>query len=519
MPTAKRSAAGSYGPAQDSRVGTTHARSRLARACALLAVAAALLAPQAASASSTQLSLLQDDRELLGGAGEDPGAAMAEIRSLGVDVIRTNVIYHKIYRTPRDRRKPRGFNASDPSSSRYDWGPTDRLVQLARDNGMQVFVTITGPGPSFTSSSPSRCRSVPCSFRPKPSEFGAFAAAVAKRYRGKVDYYSIWNEPNIDKTWLTPRYQRTRHGTVDVGGAIYRKLWIAGYKAIAKYDGARRNRVLFGETAAIASPLPLLRAALCLDPDGRPFTGPLRALHGCSGRVSRLNIAGIAVHPYNQGGYGGPRTKTNRKTALPLAYMPRLHRLMDGAVRRGRIPGGKGIWVTEFGFQTRPPDPLGVSPTAQALYMNESDRLFFADRRIKSVAQYELTDVPQRDQFNTGLRFVRSRGGAQKPSYGAYRVPIVVTRRSSNSVEVYGQARPARLVGGRTQVAIQMEIGGVFTTVRQVQTNSRGIFRANVSRSGAAGAKWRLVWQNAATGQFLMSRDARAGKPLRYYKG
>jgi hypothetical protein len=332
-----------------------------------------------------------------------------------------------------------------------------------------------------------------------------------------VNYYSIWNEPNIDKSWLKPRFQRTRYGTVDAAGAMYRKLFIAGYKAVAKYDPARRNRVLFGETAAIASPLPLLRAALCLDPDGKPFTGRLRALHGCSGRVSRLNIGGIAVHPYNQGGYGGPLTKTNRKVALPLAYMPRLHRLMDGAARRGRIPRGKGIWVTEFGFQTRPPDPMGVSPQSQARFINESDRLFFDDRRIKSVAQYELTDVPQRDQFNTGLRFVRSRGGAQKPSYAAYRVPIVVTRRSASSVEVYGQVRPARLVGGRTTVAVQMRIGGVYTTVSQPRTNSRGIFRVNLNRSGAARARWRLVWMNAGT--VLVSREATAGKRLRYYSG
>ena len=516
MPTAKRSAAGSHARASRSRVGTSNLR---LLACALLVLAAGLLAPQGAGASSSQLSLLQDDRELLGGAGEDPAAAMGEIRNLGVDIIRTNVVYHKIYRTPRDRRKPSGFNPTDPGSSKYDWAPTDRLVQLAEQNGMQVMITISGPGPFFTSSSPGRCSSTPCSYRPKPADFGAFAAAVVKRYRGKVDYYSIWNEPNIGKTWLTPRFQRTRHGKVDVAGAMYRKLFIAGYKAVAKYDGARRNRVLFGETAAIGSPLPLLRAALCLDPNGRPFTGRLRALHGCSGRVSRLNIGGIAVHPYNQGGYGNPLTPTKTKSSLPLSYMPRLHRLMDGAVRRGRIPGGKGIWVTEFGFQTRPPDPLGVSPANQARYINESDRLFFADRRVKSVAQYELTDVPQRDQFNTGLRFVRSRGGQEKPSYAAYRVPIVVTRRSSGSVEVYGQARPARLVGGVTTVAVQMRIGGVFTTVAQPTTNSRGIFRINVNRSGAAGARWRLVWQNAGTGQLLVSREATAGKPLKYRRG
>jgi len=495
-------------------VGTKNLQSPQLLACVLLAAVIALLAPQATSASSSQLSLIQDDRELTGGAGEDPAGAMAEIRSLGVDIVRTNVIYHRVYRTPRDRKKPRGFDASDPSSSEYDWAATDQLVQLAQDNGLQVLMTITGPGPFFTSASPGRCRSTPCSYRPKPNEFGAFASAVAKRYSGKVAYYSIWNEPNIGKTWLIPRFQRTRFGKVDVAGAIYRKLFQAGYKAIAKNDAARRNRVLFGETAAIGSPLPLLYAALCLDRRGRPFTGQLKVLQGCSGHVGRLHIAGVAIHPYNMGGYGTPQSPTYTKTSLPLAYMPRLHRLLAAATRRGRIGGGKGIWVTEFGFQTKPPDPLGVSPDAQARYINESDRLFYGDNRIKSVAQYELTDVPQRDQFNTGLRFVGSDG--DKPAYAAYRVPIVVTRRSADAVEVYGQARPAR---GSTTVAVQVQVDGVFTTVTQPSTNSRGIFRVSLSRSGAAKARWRLAWMDPTTGELLTSREAVAGKPLKYRSG
>ncbi len=494
-------------------MGTKKITSPRLLAC-LIVVAAALLAPAAASASSTQLSLLQDDRELLGGTGENPTAAMAEIRALGVDIVRTNVIYNRIYRTPRDRTKPRGFRPSDPAAAEYDWSATDRLVEAAEQNGMQVMMTVTGPGPFFTSASPRRCRRHPCTHRPKPSEFAGFAAAVAKRYRGRVDYYSIWNEPNIGERWLTPRYQRTRHGRVDVAGAIYRKLFIVGQRAIAKYDPARRNRVLFGEVAAIGSPLSMLRAALCLDANGRPFTGRLRALQGCSGRVGRLNVGGFAVHPYNQGGYGSPRSRTKTRNSLPLAYMPRLHRLMDGAARRGRIPRGKGIWVTEFGFQSRPPDPFGVSLNAQAQFMNESDRLFFSDRRVRSVAQYELVDVPERDQFNTGLRFVRSRGGQQKPAYGAYRLPIVVTRRSANSVEVYGQVRPARLVGGVARPNVQLsQGGGAFATVATPTTNRRGIFRINVNRAGAASARWVITW-----GPFA-SRVARAGRPLRYRRG
>jgi hypothetical protein len=232
--------------------------------------------------------------------------------------------------------------------------------------------------------------------------------------------------------------------------------------------------------------------------------------------VRKLNIGGFAVHPWNAGASGSPRTATRTKTSLTQAYMPRLHRLMDGAVRRGRIGPGKGIWVTEFGYQSNPPDPdVGVPLDTHARYINESDRLFFGDRRVRSVAQYELADVPQTNLFNTGLRFARSHGGRQKPAYAAYRMPIVVTRRSANSVEVYGQVRPARLLPGGpfTTPLVQVLQGGTFVTVATPTTTRRGTFRINLNRLGAAGARWRVLW-----GPFS-SRVAGAGRPLRYRRG
>jgi len=481
--------------------------------CALLVATAALLAPAAASASTGQLSLIQDDRELFGLAGEDPASVMAEIKSVGVDVVRTNVIFYKVYNRPGQRKRPSGFNAADPNAAQYDWSGTDRLVQLARSNGIKVLMTVTGPGPHWSSTRPGKCRRVPCTYLPNPKVFGQFAAAVAKRYRGMVDYYSIWNEPNLE-VWLTPQIKRSRGTRVELAGLHYRKLFQAGYKSIARYDRARRNRVLFGETAAISNPLPFLNAALCLDPNGRPFSGRTKRAAGC--RAGRLNAAGFAIHPYNFGGYGKPVSRTGNNRALPISYMPRLHRLSANAVRRKRIPGrGRGVYITEFGFQSRPPDRRSTITLAeQAQYINESDRLTYGDSKVKMVGQYELVDVPFQDQFNSGLRFTRTQGGARKPAYNAYRVQLVVTRKSASAVEVWGQVRP----GGSATVAIQTARGGqAFGNAATVRTNSRGFFRRTIRRR-TSGSRWRLTTQNAATGELLTSRTATPGKALRYYE-
>ena len=512
MPTATRSAAGSLAPAPRQRVGPSTTKSLRLLACTLVAAAAALMAPAAASASKTQLSLIQDDRELLGSSNQDPAATMAEIANLGVDVVRTNIIFYKIYTTPSDRKAPAGFNAADPNSPQYDWAKMDRLVRLANANGLRILGTITGPGPHFSTKKPGACRSVPCTKNPKPADFGKFAAAVAKRYRGQIDYYSIYNEPNLE-TWLTPQQKKPGIGKVQTEAVIYRKLFLAAYKSIARFDRKRRNKVMIGEVAAISEPLPFLNAALCLDVRGNKFRGRQAKRHGCAGKVAKLNVGGFAVHPYNSGAYGTARSKTRSKYALPMAYMPRLHRLIDRAKKLGRITRKAPILSTEFGFQSKPPDRLATSLAKQAQNINEADRLFYADRRVIMVGQYELSDEPRVDIFNTGLRFADTKGRGKKASYDAYQVPIVVTRLSANKVEVYGQVRP----GGAASVQIQVLKNGKFSRVRSVRTNRRGMFKVNVKRNKAAKLTWRLA-TGAANGSLPTSRVAKAGKPLRYYK-
>ncbi|MEJ7716381.1 MAG: hypothetical protein WKF40_12155 [Thermoleophilaceae bacterium] len=484
-------------------------------ACALLTLVVAMLAPSAASASSSQLSLLQDDREFLGERGEDLDSATAELKNLGVDILRTNVNYNKIYKTPKDRTKPRDFKTSDPNNSHYDWSATDRLVALARAKGVKLLLTVTGPGPYFSSENPRKCKRLPCTYKPKTREFQDFAAAAATRYRGKADYYAIWNEPNIGKTWLTPRFEKRRGvGTIDYAAAKYRQLYIAGQKAIAKHDPARRNRVLFGEVAAISQPLPFLRSALCLDSRNRPFRGRAGQGHRMHAREAHQH-ARLRRAPLQPGGQRHPAQQDqDQDVAVDRLHAP----AAPPAGRRGAAEADR--WASRH-LRDRVRLPVQAAgqrlerepDRAGAVHQRVGPAAASADSRVKWVGQYELTDVRDKDEFNTGLRFV---GGTRKPAYAAFRMPIVVTRRSANSVEVYGQSRP----GGASTVAIQAQSsGGQFTTVRNVRTNSRGVFRVNVSRKSAFRLKWRLSGMSAATGEAITSRTAKAGKKLGFYKG
>lgn len=78
-----------------------------------------------------------------------------------------------------------------PSSpAAYDWS---QMVMLAQEDGMSVIATITG-NPGWDG--------VRGSDNPNDDALATFASAVATRYRGRIDAYEVWNEPN---TGMRPR--------------------------------------------------------------------------------------------------------------------------------------------------------------------------------------------------------------------------------------------------------------------------------------------------------------------------
>ncbi len=496
----------------------------------LTLLAALVLLPSSASASSTQMSILQDDATFVYGSGRDPEATVAEAKLIGADAIRVFVSWHSVSPGQDSRRRPAGFDPGNPDSPGYAWGMYDSLVDRARRNGLKLLMVLSPSIPYWASEQPSRCPHLiggyqqlgkSCMWKPSPALFAQFVKAAVKRYGstatgaggafgGQVALWSFWNEPNLEH-YIWPQLQRSRYGTIDLGAARYRQLWLAGWKAIAKYDPPSRNKVLFGETAAISSPMDTLYAALCLDEDGSPFKGRMRTLQGC-GKVQKLPIAGLALHPYNNYAIGSVFTRSHTKDSLAMGYVSRAHKLLDRAARHARIPGGRGIYVTEFGFQSSPPNPFGdaLSLSRQAGAINEADRLFFGDKRVRSVAQYELYDVGNPGEFNTGLRFA---DGEAKPSLAAYRMPLVVTRLGADRVEVWGQVRPA---SGRARPVVTIARGmAEGAVIGRPLTNSAGYYRFVVSRRGAASLSYRASW-TAPTGDTLLSRVAAAGKPIKY---
>jgi hypothetical protein len=475
---------------------------------AILTLCLALALAPGAAASSKQLALIQDGPAFVEGHVGDPFERLAEARlELGADIVRANLYWRDVSPRPTANRKPGGFEVGDPASPGYAWGKYDRFVANANRLGFRVYITISGPIPHWGSTEPRRCDGdESCTWKPDYDLFGLFAKAVARRYRGRVRYWSIWNEPNI-AGWLSPQY--THGGRVRYAARMYRALWWRGYKAIRRYDPARRHSVLFGELAPFASPRPFFRWSLCLNPGGRPIVSRRR---GCPRRRPvRFPIAAVAHHPYPHGGVANPRSRVPNESNITIAYLHNLERAMDLAAKYRRMPRGRPLFITEYGIQTDPPDRFGVSQRRQARWLNESARLVFSDPRVWSTGQYELVDPKPADVFNMGLRFADD---TPKAAWKAFRLPLVATEYERRTVEAWGWVRPG---SGRRRVEVLARRRGHhrYRVIEVATTNPRGVFRIRHRGRMAADLVYRLRYR-APNGETWYSRRAYAGKPLRY---
>src|SRR3954470_3073140 len=256
-----------------------------------LLVLCALAAASTASASTLLETGLADDRVLFG----DPDAAARTVgdwAAAGVDVVRIHARWSAIAPDTNAVVPPGEFHPADPGDPRYSWAALDRAVGLVRGAGMRVMLAVTGPGPVWSSSDPSRHDG---RYKPSPAHFGAFSTAVAARYRGQVARYLIWNEPN-QPLWLTPQ----RYGGAPFSPHLYRDLVTAAIPAIHAADPG--SEVVMGTLAPSGSdahsanapvrPLAFLRALGCVDSRYHAVRGGRCAAFRAPG------ADGFALHPH-----------------------------------------------------------------------------------------------------------------------------------------------------------------------------------------------------------------------------
>jgi hypothetical protein len=133
--------------------------------------------------------------------------------------------------------------------------------------------------------------------------------------------------------------------------------------------------------------------------------------------------------------------------------------------------GNKQIWLTEYGYQTNPPDPFGVSPSAQAQFVSESALRAYQLSGVTALIQFLVRDEPALARFQSGLFTVR---GVAKPAFYAFRFPLAQVSRSGSRASLWGQIRPGK--GVRTY-RLQLRQGSSWRWLGSTQrTNGGGFF-------------------------------------------
>jgi polysaccharide biosynthesis protein PslG len=77
------------------------------------------------------------------------------------------------------------------------WTKYDNIVDLAEQYGLEIQARLSNP-PEWAQSSPETGNFAPPA---DVQDYVNYAVAVAERYRGRIRYYQVWNEPNIYPEW------------------------------------------------------------------------------------------------------------------------------------------------------------------------------------------------------------------------------------------------------------------------------------------------------------------------------
>lgn len=381
------------------------------------AAAAAVFAPASGASPAVKFGI-QDDAWLQYGTGTLE-QRLAILDGLGVDVYRYTLHWNQI----------------QPRRGVYRWGFADQALQGLRAEGIAPVVTLYG-SPRWANGG--RGPNV----APKSgSTFATFARAAARRYPF-VRYWTIWNEPN-QRASLNPASPR----------AYVTRLLNPAYAAIHKVS--RGAKVAGGVTAP------------------RGNTGGVSPLAWVAGmRAARARLDAYAHHPYpsHPGAESPSRGACRSCSVITMANLQRLIALV------GKDFGRKPIWLTEYAYQTNPPDRfLGVSRALQARYIGEASYRAYALPRVEMLIHFLVRDEPDVARWQSGLFTV---DGVAKPAASAFPLPLAQVSRRGSSVTVWGQVRP-----GRGAQAFRLQIarkGRFLSSLKAGRTSSRGFFLATV---------------------------------------
>ena len=327
--------------------------------------------------------------------------AFSQLRSLRTGIVRITIDWASVA-----RRRPK--TAADPADPAYNWTAVDRVISAAALNKIRILATIYGTP---------RWAAVARNRRPRRMlDLQLFAYAAASRYSGvyrikrrnepvrvlpAVRRWLAWNEPN-NPVFLRPQWKRIRTKWRPQSAFDYAKICSAVWAGVHS-TRLRGEQVACGATGPRGNDAPR---------SSRPSTSPLVFLTWFR-RAGAKRFDAYAHHPYYTSRLERPATVPRSKKAVTLGNIGVLIRQLDRLYGRR-----KRLWITEYGYQTSPPDrQFGVRYAAQAKYVHQAFDIARRTRRIDLLVWFLIRDERRLSGWQSG---VVSLQGKRKPAFRAF---------------------------------------------------------------------------------------------------
>ena len=245
--------------------------------------------------------------EILGKSTAEMEAEFQDYAALGAKWIRTNFWWDVAQRTP---------------GGAYDWSLMDKVVDAAARHGIKVIGEFNGK-PSW----------IDASFDHTADRlaFRDYAVAAAQHFKDRVDYWEVWNEPNM-----------------------------AGIDAD---DYASLLKTVYGAVKAVDSHDTIITGGLAATPQtGGGYIGAVDYLKGIYAAGGKGHFDAVGFHPYTF-------------PLLPENSAPwNGWSIMEDGIRPTMVANGDGskqVWMTELGAPTWG-SAKPVSPDVQAAILKQS---------------------------------------------------------------------------------------------------------------------------------------------------
>ena len=305
--------------------------------------------------------------------------------------------------------KTKPTNAANPADPAYDWAAYDTAVRDAAKNKIKVLFSIVGT-PSWANGHKS--------FRVAPTSgasLKSFAIAAAKRYSGTfepttddpalpaVHLWLAWNEPN-NPVFLYPQYKKVHGRWIALSAYSYVRICNAIYNGVHSVQHSAA-KVACGATDPRGNNQPRSK---------RASISPLAFLRSVK-KYHLRRFDAWAHHPYAPRASLTPSSKpnVNDKSTVILGNIGVLTKELS------RLYGNKPLWITEYGYQTRPPDrSFGVAWKTQAKYLQQAYSIARKNPRVDMMIWFLVKDESRLAGWQSGFF---SSAGKRKPAYTAFR--------------------------------------------------------------------------------------------------